>query len=88
MPTITTKDHFALMEPFITRYHGSHGGENDGDNRNHSLNRPIPALDTSNRYALVAPFVLKVNHGGDDNRVSSIDSPLGTITTKGSDAIV
>jgi site-specific DNA-cytosine methylase len=37
------------------RYQGSHEGEADGDTRSHAIERPLPTVDTSNRYGLVEP---------------------------------
>ncbi|MDR1230879.1 MAG: DNA cytosine methyltransferase [Spirochaetaceae bacterium] len=70
----------ALISPFITRYHGSHRGTDDGDKRNHDIGHPLPALDTSNRYGLVSPFLIDNHTAGSQNTVSE---PLRTITTKG-----
>jgi DNA-methyltransferase (dcm) len=59
--------------PFIARYNG-------GANRVHSVDDPIPTLDTSNRYALVKPLIVKFNHG---QTVESIDQPMSTIACSG-----
>src|SRR6185295_19000629 len=42
--------------------------------------RPIPALDTSNRFGLVEPFVIHTTHTGGD-RCHDIGRPLPTVTT-------
>ena len=60
--------------PFITRYNG-------GDNRNHSVDSPMPTLDTSNRYALIVPY-----YG--NGTASSVDKPLPTVTCKDRFALV
>ncbi|MDP3563538.1 MAG: DNA cytosine methyltransferase, partial [Methanoregula sp.] len=39
--------------PFLVRYNG-------GENRVHSLDEPIPVLDTSNRYGLVQPLIMHI----------------------------
>lgn len=62
-------------KPFITRYNG-------GDNRNHSIDDPMPVLDTSNRYGLVQPIITSIGHTSSLNRSRSIDGPLPTIVTK------
>ncbi len=83
LPTVTCSGaHYALIEPFITRFHGGDGSEK----RNHSLNEPIPVIDTSNRYGLVEPFLIK--YYGTGENVSQINLPLGTITTKDRFALV
>jgi DNA (cytosine-5)-methyltransferase 1 len=80
LPTVTSSGaHHALVEPFITRYHGSHEGEADGDSRNHAIVRPLPNVDTSNRYALVEPLLVEYYGNGGAEPVSS---PVKTVTTK------
>ncbi len=80
LPTVTTSgNHHALVTPFLTRYHGDHKGQQDGDNRNHDISRPIPTLDTSNRYALVEPLLVDFTH---KNNPYPVGQPLRTITTK------
>jgi len=90
LPTITSKAHHALIEPFITRYQGSHNGRQDGESRNHAIERPLPCVDTSNRYALVNPFVFSIGHcsSGSSYRTRSIDKPLSTIVTKAEHCLV
>lgn len=86
MPTVTAGgNHVGLCEPFLVRYHGSHLGKKDGDRRTHSLQLPLPALDTSNRYGLVEPFVL-----GQQSCAAprSVNKPLPTISTAGAIALV
>jgi DNA (cytosine-5)-methyltransferase 1 len=79
-PTITARgNHIGLCQPFLIRYQGDHAGENDGAQRSHSLDLPLPVVDTSNRYGLVEPFIIHTNHNGGD-RGHCIDSPLPTIT--------
>lgn len=58
--------------PFITRYNG-------GDNRNHSIDEPMPVLDCSNRYGLVVPLFMEYYGNG---RCLPVSRPLGTVTTK------
>jgi DNA (cytosine-5)-methyltransferase 1 len=73
--------HFGLAQPFLVRYNGNHEGRRDGDQRNASVDEPIPTLDTSNRFGLVQPFIVPVNHGKDDLRSHSVDRPMPAITT-------
>jgi len=78
--TITTTSRgVGLVQPFLIRYQGSHKGKADGDTRSHSMDRPLPTLDTSNRYALVDPFIVQYNGQSESH---SIDKPLNTVTTK------
>lgn len=61
-------------KPFITRYNG-------GENRNHSIDDPVPTLDTSNRYGLVEPFILEER--GNKRQIRKVSDPLSTIATSG-----
>ncbi|MDR2509880.1 MAG: DNA cytosine methyltransferase [Spirochaetaceae bacterium] len=79
-PTVTTSGaHHALITPFITRYHGSHTGGTDGDKRNHSIEQPIPSLDTSNRYGIIKPFILPNEGYYRGNKAHGIDKPIGAV---------
>lgn len=42
---------------------------------------PLPALDTSNRYGLVRPYIIPVNHGKNDFRSHDIEKPMPAITS-------
>jgi DNA (cytosine-5)-methyltransferase 1 len=59
-------------EPFIARY-------NSGRNRVHSIDEPLPTLDTSNRYALVEPIVMGFYGNA---TYTPVNQPLPTLTTK------
>jgi DNA (cytosine-5)-methyltransferase 1 len=61
--------------PFLVRYNG-------GDNRVHSLDNPIPVLDTSNRYGLVQPLIMHIGQTSSKGRTRCIDEPLATVVTK------
>ena len=61
--------------PFLLRYNG-------GENRVHSIDEPIPVLDTSNRYGLVQPLVMHIGQTSSKGRTRSIDEPLATVVTK------
>ena len=60
-------------EPFLVRYNG-------GDNRIHSLNKPVPTLDCSNRYGLVQPLITEF-YGNSGCR--DINKPLSSISCSG-----
>lgn len=62
-------------QPFIVRYNG-------GENRVHSINEPLPVLDTSNRYGLVQPLITCIGQTSSKGRTRSIDEPLATVVTK------
>jgi len=53
-PTVATAGAIGLIRPFITRYQGDHAGHS-GENRNHEIEKPLPTVDTSNRYAKEVP---------------------------------
>jgi DNA (cytosine-5)-methyltransferase 1 len=79
VPTVATAGAISLIQPFITRYHGDHQGQRDGDNRNHGITRPLPNVDTSNRYGLVEPLLVEY-HG--TSKPYPVSLPVKTITTK------
>ena len=57
--------------PFLVRYNG-------GENRFHSIEEPMPVLDTSNRYGLVQPLIMEYYGNG---YCKTIDEPLGVCRT-------
>lgn len=61
-------------EPFIAAYHGS--GE---DARVSSIDESMPTIDTSNRFALIEPIIIKYNGTG---TATSIHLPLPSVTTR------
>lgn len=86
MPALTTVDAWGLIEPFLTRFQGSHDGRNDGQQRNYPLDAPLPTLDTSNRFGLVQPYLIQTAHGQDawpERRCHSVEEPMKTITANG-----
>jgi len=76
--TITTRNNWSVISPFITRYNG-------GENRNHDVNDPLPVIDTGNRYSVIEPLFIPQNGGG---VVKSCSNPLSTIATRGCIGIV
>lgn len=72
--------HFGLAQPFLVRYNGNHEGRKDGDQRNASVDEPLPTLVTSNHFGLVQPFI--INSGGRDIAPRSTDEPLNTVVTR------
>lgn len=75
MPTITSADGFAVVEPYIVEYHSG----NKSERRTRSVDEPMPTLDTSNRFGLVQPYLVKMYGTGEPTQ--SIEAPLPTITT-------
>ncbi|MEO7716293.1 MAG: DNA cytosine methyltransferase [Capsulimonas sp.] len=81
LPAVTSNyEHLALVRPFLTKYHGSHPGRNDGDDRVLSVGAPLPTLDTSNRLGIAEPFLVNYNGTGGAH---SVDQPL--LSATGSD---
>lgn len=82
-------EHVGLCEPFLVRYHGNHAGKTDGENRNHSTDLPLPALDTSNRYGLCEPFVISAGGPrGKGRNPHSVNEPLPTVIAENHAALV
>lgn len=82
VPTIVSGGmHVGLVNPVLVRFNGSHSGKNDGDNRLHEINNPIPAQDTSNRYGIIQPFILGQHSGGAARGVNN--APSMTVATHG-----
>jgi len=80
LPAVATSPgHFALVQPFLTKFHGGN------PNRNHSVDDPIPTLDTSNRFGLVEPLFVPQHSCG---TVKPISSPLSTVTTSGAVSLI
>jgi DNA (cytosine-5)-methyltransferase 1 len=63
-------------EPFIIRYN------NDGSFRGQDLASPLSTQDTSNRFGIVTPSLIKVNHGGQQPRGESLEEPMSTVTAQ------
>lgn len=61
--------------PFLVRYNG-------GENRVHSVDNPLPVLDTSNRYGLVQPLITCIGHTSSKGRTRTVNEPLATVVTK------
>lgn len=89
-PTITTAKggEFALATPFLVKYHGSHAGRVDGDNRACSIDEPIRTLDTQPRFALCEPFVLPPEGIHRGNVARSMEVPMQTLTQRGGGSLI
>ena len=77
LPTVMTKDRFALAEPFLvgTSFTGANGKQY------WPLERPLPTVMASGRaFGLVDPFLVPYYGTGAPD---SVDEPLATVTTKG-----
>ena len=83
LPTLTAGGgHVGLVQPFCVSYHNSHPGKKDGDQRTISLDSPLPVQDTSNRYGLLRPMLVRLTHRG-NGAASVVDlaRPVPTVTT-------
>lgn len=80
LPSVTGHGAGGVALPFLSAFHNGA----DSERRNYPLDAPLPTQDTSNRYGLVAPYLVDVNHGEKNRspggRLHSIDEPLKTIT--------
>ncbi len=65
-------------ERFIIKYHG----EKSGEFRGQDIGRPLQTVDTSNRFGIVTPSIVQVNHGGKGLRGQKVKWPIQTQTTK------
>lgn len=81
LATITTAKggELAVCEPFIVKFHGDHSGRQDGSQRVHETSKPLPTLDTSNRFALCEPFIVKYYGSG---TAVPVNEPLDTVTSR------
>lgn len=87
--TLLTGNHKLLVTPFLAKFHGEHDGRDE--TRGQQMAEPIKTLDTSNRFALVAPVLVNTRngerhgrHGEQAPRVIDIGGPFPTITALGS----
>lgn len=79
-----------VVTPFMAKYHGALS-DRDGQQRVLPLDEPIRTLDTSNRFALIAPTLINTRngerhgrHGEQAPRVMDIGQPFATVTATGS----
>lgn len=85
LPTITANHGPGqIVMPFISTFHNGP----DGDRRNSGMGEPLPTVDTQNRHAVCAPFMVDVNHGGDDGRGQSVEQPIGALSTKNGKSLI
>lgn len=67
-------------KPFIINYKFKNNPE--------SIERPLSTVTSVNGHYVVEPFIVKVNHVGEDFRGQGIDGPMQTITSKNGWGIV
>jgi hypothetical protein len=82
MGTVTSKERFALVEPFIIPFFGEREGQNP---RSHSVNEPLPTITSHGAGGLVQPFLVEYHGTGD---ALSVDLPLKTQTGRDRFALV
>lgn len=68
---------FESPRPFIVQYHNERGG---AAARLSKLEEPLGTQTTENRFGLVAPSLVKVNHGEREARGEPVSEPISTIT--------
>lgn len=82
--------HHGVVVPYILDIPFGHGKKRDENpNRVHGVDKPIGSVIGSNRFAVVAPYMVDVNHQeGDSRRVKGLDKPLGTVTGSRGTALI
>lgn len=86
--TAANRGELAVVNPFLAKYHGGDRGHTRGQ----GCEEPLRTLDTSNRFALVEPFIVRHGHystitgaalregcGAGTFRGQQLDRPLGTV---------
>ncbi len=81
-PAVTSHGAGAIVEPFLTEYHG----DNKGKERVRSTEDPIPTLDCSNRFGLAQPYMISA--GGPECGPRSTEDPAHTVLTRDHIAVV
>lgn len=77
LQTITAKADSAIVVPSLVTYYG---GETAGAERIADLEEPLRTQGTENRFGLVTPYLVPMQH---ENSPTSVEDPLQTITTQG-----
>jgi DNA (cytosine-5)-methyltransferase 1 len=63
LPTLDTSNRYGLVEPLLVEYHGT--------STPFPVSLPVKTITTKDWFALLEPFMIKVNHSGGD-RISSV----------------
>jgi len=85
MGTILTRDHRAVVEPFIVPNFGEREGQTP---RTHSVNEPLPAVTSHGAGALVEPFIIGAGGPEYAAKPQSVNDPMNTVTTENHRALV
>jgi DNA (cytosine-5)-methyltransferase 1 len=82
LPTATTENRFGLCEPFLVPM------EHSGRNSLRSVDEPMPTITTAKggAFGVCEPFLTKYYGAG--NGATSVQEPMGTVTTKDRFALV
>jgi DNA (cytosine-5)-methyltransferase 1 len=79
MPTVTTNGAGALVRPILTPYYGAGSGLTG-----QSVDDPVPAQGTRDRFALATPTLIRAGHGDDrhtaEGRVLDPHDPIPAVT--------
>lgn len=75
--TMTAKNGYGLVLPFLAKYHGEIGGQTT---RGQTVDKPLLTLDTSNRFGLITANIVKFRG---TNIGQPVDEPLHTVTAGG-----
>ena len=81
MGTVLTRDHRALVEPFIVAWDHTSGGAGAGLS---GIDEPISTVVTKARHGVAEPFLVELRGGGQrDHTAKDLDAPIGTVTAAG-----
>jgi hypothetical protein len=82
LPTQTTENRFALATPILVRTaHGEQDASGKARGRGEqSIEEPVPTVLATKDYAIATPMLVPMQH---DNRPTSLEDPVQTITTQG-----
>ncbi len=72
-------------QPFAISFHSGKGRPGF---RGQKIHEPLRTLDTSNRFGIITPSIVQVNHGGKGLRGQKVGKPLPTLTGKHGFAVV
>lgn len=84
LPTQTTRQTLALLQPFLMSYYSRSGVKGDPVSR---VDRPIPTIPTEPRHSLIVPpFML--SYYNQENPARAIDEPMYTVAGRNTPALV
>jgi DNA (cytosine-5)-methyltransferase 1 len=83
VPTLDTQNRYAVVAPFQYKAIGRNPGLTKG------VNEPVPTIVAVRaNHAVVVPYLMACNHGGDDDRSHGASDPVATLTTKNAHTLV